>query len=99
LNHTHSRCSRGDIAALREAVLAFYEDSVTPPVEAAKWADVAEAAAAAWPLPRLQWLKLLRLLQPVLLIGLVRMVVTGRARKAADLGSWRPRPDCHCLAL
>jgi hypothetical protein len=31
---------------------------------------------------RLQWLKLLLLLLPVLLIGLVRMVVTGRARKA-----------------
>jgi hypothetical protein len=34
------------------------------------------------PARRLQWLKLLLLLLPVLLIGLVRMIVTGRAREA-----------------
>jgi hypothetical protein len=69
-----------DMAALLQAVLGFYEDSVrlsvVPP------SGRVPPRVPRRPARRLQWLKLLLLLVPVLLIGLVRMVVTGRAREA-----------------
>ena len=60
-----------DMAALREAVLAFYEDSVrfvVPP--SGRVARVPQQRRRR-PRRRPQWLKLLLLLLPVMLIGLV----------------------------
>jgi len=68
-----------DMTALLQAVLGFYEDSVrlsvVPP------SGRVPRRVLRRPPRRLQWLKLLLLLLPVLLIGLVRMIVTGRARE------------------
>jgi hypothetical protein len=68
-----------DMAALLQAVLGFYEDSVrlsvVPP------SGRVPPRVLRRPARRLQWLKLLLLLLPVLLIGLVRMIVSGRARE------------------
>jgi hypothetical protein len=69
-----------DVAALREAVLDFYEDSVR--FQAVPPSGQVPRMPRRPRRRRLQWLKLLLLLLPVLLIGLVRMVVTGRAREA-----------------
>ena len=69
-----------DMASLREAVLGFYEDTVTP-LFGPQSGPVPPVPRRS-PRRRLQWLKLLLLLLPVLLVGLVRMVVTGRARQA-----------------
>jgi hypothetical protein len=64
-----------DMAALLQAVLGFYEDSVRPLVVQRS------GRVPRVPRRRLQWLKL-----PLLLLGLlivlVRMVITGRARQA-----------------
>jgi hypothetical protein len=68
-----------DMAALLQAVLGFYEDSVrlsvVPP------SGRVPPRVLRRPPRRLEWLKLLLMLLPVLLIGLVRMVVSGRARE------------------
>jgi hypothetical protein len=69
-----------DMAALLDAVLGFYEDSVRLSVVPPNGRMPPRVLRR--PARRLQWLKLLLLLLPVLLIGLVRMVVTGRAREA-----------------
>jgi hypothetical protein len=68
-----------DMAALREAVLDFYEDSVRPFIVPRSGPMPRQPPR---PLRRLPWLKLLLLLLPVLLVGLARAVVTGRARQA-----------------
>jgi hypothetical protein len=65
-----------DMAALREAVLGFYEDSVR-----LQLVPRSEKMPQRVPRRRLQWLKL-PLLLVGLLVALVRMVVTGRAREA-----------------
>jgi hypothetical protein len=70
-----------DMAALREAVLDFYEDSVRPFI--VPHSGQMPRRPPRRPRRRLQWLKLGLLLLPVLLVGLVRWVVTGRARQAA----------------
>jgi hypothetical protein len=67
----HDELPAAAMAALREAVLGFYEDSVRPLV----------VQRNDRPRRRLQWLQLLLLL-PGLLVVLVRWVVTGRAREA-----------------
>jgi hypothetical protein len=65
-----------DLAALREAVLGFYEDSIR-----LQLVPRSEQLPQRVPRRRLQWLKL-PLLLVGLLVALVRMVVTGRAREA-----------------
>jgi hypothetical protein len=62
-----------DLAALREAVLGFYEESVSPLVGHRR-----RRMARRLHRPGLRWLNALLLL-PWLLVGLVRMVATGRA--------------------
>jgi hypothetical protein len=65
-----------DMAALLQAVLGFYEDSVRLQLVPRN-----EQLPQRVPRRRLQWLKL-PLLLVGLLVALVRMVVTGRAREA-----------------
>jgi hypothetical protein len=69
-----------DMAALLQAVLGFYEDSVR--LSGVRPSGPVPPRVPRRPVRRLQWLKLLLLLLPVLLIDLVRMIVTGRAREA-----------------